>query len=65
ERSSWLDTPGRFKRLYQLPQNSPGYEQRVALRVYAIVRDATVINALVRRIQREDTELYPMVDKLS
>ncbi len=24
-----------------------------------------VINALVRRIQREDTELYPMVDKLS
>jgi hypothetical protein len=24
----------------------------------------TVFNALVRRIQREDTELYPIVDQL-
>lgn len=30
-----------------------------------IAETKTVFNALVRRIQREDTELYPIVDKLS
>ena len=40
--STWLYSLGGLQGLYQLLQNSSGHEEWIALKFYAIVRDATV-----------------------
>lgn len=50
--------------LYQLLQNSSGYEEWIAFRVYAIVRDATVTGALDPKMlslqeQMREHGMYP------